>query len=288
MLDVQSGRTWAVGVRAPGADDFVTIDGRPLTADDAHRFVEFDLGRQGTAVLVHDDPAFEDPRLRARLHDVVRLLAQRVVVRDEIARRAAEVERSRRRVVEADRVASVAMRTEIERTVQPHLDEMRRLLRTSGRTGGDVRRAEELLAGVTAEIRQLTGETQAPTDERLVESLRQVAAHSTIPATLVVGVTDPAIPPATARALSLVARELTANAAKHSGADQVVLELADDGDTLVLRVRDNGRGGAVVRPGGGLAEVRSRLEALGGTVDVDPSDGSGTTVTIRVTVPRPP
>lgn len=51
-----------------------------------------------------------------------------------------------------------------------------------------------------------------------------------------------------------------------------------------VTVTDDGRGGATVRPGGGLAGLRDRVGALGGHVDVTSPPGFGTTVTVELPV----
>ena len=89
--------------------------------------------------------------------------------------------------------------------------------------------------------------------------------------------------------LLAVARELLANAAKHSGAQRVALALRRNRDRLELEVTDDGRG---IPPGRreealaeghvGLAAATQRVRAAGGTLDIAGSD-AGTTA--RVSVP---
>jgi len=61
----------------------------------------------------------------------------------------------------------------------------------------------------------------------------------------------------------LVAEALT-NAIRHSPSVHVSISVARDQDRLVASITDDGNGGARVIPGGGLAGLRDRLEALGG------------------------
>ena len=49
----------------------------------------------------------------------------------------------------------------------------------------------------------------------------------------------------------------------------------------VLRIVDDGRGGAIV-PGNGLSGMRERIEALRGRLRITPGDGRGTHVEVRV------
>lgn len=82
-----------------------------------------------------------------------------------------------------------------------------------------------------------------------------------------------------------LARELLSNAAKHSGAACIRLGLRREGETLVLEVNDDGRGFtaeqalAAVRAGHiGLAASRERVEALGGSFELDSAPREGTRV----------
>jgi two-component system NarL family sensor kinase len=89
----------------------------------------------------------------------------------------------------------------------------------------------------------------------------------------------------------LLARELIANAGKHSGATHVAVSVARDSEQLELQVRDDGRGfdprsrrAAALRDGHiGLASSEERARAAGGELVVASRPGAGTTV--RVTLP---
>ena len=88
--------------------------------------------------------------------------------------------------------------------------------------------------------------------------------------------------------LALGVREALTNVVRHSGASQVVVTMAIDDRVLVIRVADNGRGFELAAPrGNGLANLRSRLEQVGGTFDCVSSPGQGTTVTFRLPLNAP-
>ena len=79
-----------------------------------------------------------------------------------------------------------------------------------------------------------------------------------------------------------VASESLANAAKHAQATSVVITAERCDDDLIVRIDDDGHGGAVVVDRGGLAGLRDRVEALGGALLVDSRPGGGTTVLARL------
>ena len=88
-----------------------------------------------------------------------------------------------------------------------------------------------------------------------------------------------------------IAQEALTNAARHAGAREVRVDVDyaqdGDGDLLVLRVSDDGRGLEPGRPGGiGLMTMRERASQLGGSVVVEPRSGGGTVVVALLPLPR--
>jgi signal transduction histidine kinase len=83
-----------------------------------------------------------------------------------------------------------------------------------------------------------------------------------------------------------VAMEALNNSLKHARATQVSVELHTEGNDLVLTVADNGVGfdeTAIARSAGlGLIGMRERAARLGGTLSVQSSPHTGTTVILRI------
>ncbi len=85
-----------------------------------------------------------------------------------------------------------------------------------------------------------------------------------------------------------VGREAIANVRKHASAARLTVELEDDGDGFCMVVRDDGDGfdvakGVRVRPGHlGLAELRERVEIVGGRLKVESKPGAGTVLHVWV------
>jgi signal transduction histidine kinase/ligand-binding sensor domain-containing protein len=86
--------------------------------------------------------------------------------------------------------------------------------------------------------------------------------------------------------LALGVREALTNVIRHADARQVNVSLTLADQWLVLKVQDDGRGfSAIEKRGNGLANIRARLEQIGGTFECTSAPASGTIVTLRVPLP---
>ncbi len=82
--------------------------------------------------------------------------------------------------------------------------------------------------------------------------------------------------------LFLVLREAVRNAASHSGASKLSVEVRTDKERIVGVVEDDGRGFERKPPeraeAGGLAYMAERASLLGGTCSIESAPGEGTRV----------
>jgi PAS domain S-box-containing protein len=119
--------------------------------------------------------------------------------------------------------------------------------------------------------------------EWLAQNFQQ---HTGIPCELVLGAGDLDLPDPYATAVFRVMQESLTNIAKHAGATQVEATLERDGSTVVLTVRDNGRGFTPSAPrkqgSYGLVGLRERAYLLGGEIRIDSAPGRGTVVEMRI------
>jgi PAS domain S-box-containing protein len=79
-----------------------------------------------------------------------------------------------------------------------------------------------------------------------------------------------------------VVSEALANAAKHSSASVVHVDVGTEDGTLRLLIRDDGVGGADPAQGSGLIGLRDRVEALGGTITIVSPAGGGTSLLVTL------
>lgn len=95
------------------------------------------------------------------------------------------------------------------------------------------------------------------------------------------GMAQASLPPAIETALAMTVREAITNIQRHAGATRATVAFAIEQGDAVLRVSDDGRGGAI-EPGNGLAGMRERLEAAHGSLRIDAAAGRGTRLEARL------
>ena len=85
-----------------------------------------------------------------------------------------------------------------------------------------------------------------------------------------------------------VAQEALTNVARHADAGRVAVELARtrEGDAVLLRIADDGRGLAGSPEGAGIRGMRERAMLVGATLTVGPHEDGGTDLRLFVPVPR--
>jgi signal transduction histidine kinase len=152
--------------------------------------------------------------------------------------------------------------------------------------------AETMLMGVgddlklaLAELRELARGLHPAilTDRGLAPALKSLANRAPFPVHIAGVPTHRLSEPVEAAVYYVVAESLT-NAAKHAGASEAHVELSITDDTVVVEIRDNGRGGANLAPGSGIRGLADRVEALAGEFELHSPALAGTVV--RAVLPR--
>ena len=166
----------------------------------------------------------------------------------------------------------IAVRT-VEARVAPDRGELRSALSqiANGLTDA-VTELQEISRGIHPPILAQGG---------LEPALRTLARRSSVPVEL--DVTTPTrLPEAVEIAAYYVASEALANAAKHAQASRIELSLDPRSGSVVLSIHDDGVGGADAVHGSGLLGLADRVEALGGSLQVDSPTGAGTHITAEL------
>ncbi|HYG94703.1 MAG TPA: sensor histidine kinase, partial [Nocardioides sp.] len=267
-------------VALPAGDDperratLVERDGRPVGA------------------IVHDAALCDEPETLRAVAAGAALALENDRLAAELRSRVADLERSRARVVEV----AIAERRRLERDL--HDGAQQRLVavamglgRARGKLDSDPDGAAELIAEAHADAKLAISELRDlargiyPSvlgDRGLDAALSSLAARCPIPVDVSVDVEPRPSTAVESTAYFTVAEALT-NIAKHSGATRAQVRVARTGNSVVVEVTDDGRGGAEVRPGGGLAGLADRAATIDGVVVVV-SPAGGPTV-IRTELP---
>ena len=205
----------------------------------------------------------------------------------------AEVTASRARIVAAADQARRRIERDLHDGTQQRLVSLALKLRAAQAAvppelGGQL---DEAVAEATGALEELTeiarGIHPAILAERgLRPALKTLARRSPIPVDLQVRADERLPEPVEVSAYYVVAEALT-NAAKHSRASAVSVEVEVAGEVLRVAVRDDGAGGADLARGTGLAGLKDRVEALGGRIFLDSPPGGGTSLQIALPLSGP-
>ena len=119
------------------------------------------------------------------------------------------------------------------------------------------------------------------TDRGLDAALSSVATRCTAPVKVTVDLGE-----RPAEAIEGIAyftvSELLQNVSKHAQAKSVTVDVWRSGDRLLIQVVDDGKGGARLDGGTGMAGLAERLGAVDGLFALDSPEGGPTTVTVEV------
>jgi PAS domain S-box-containing protein len=245
-------------------DWFVRRDGSRVVVSYSSAPVEVDGGR-GAVV------AFQDVSQRQRLGDVEASRA-RIVAAADAARR-----RIQRDLHDGAQQRLVSLGFELRGAAAmapPGLEDLReRLCGLSTELNGILDELREIARGIHPVVLTHGG---------LDPALQMLARRSRIPVELDLRLADRMPEHVEVGAYYLVSEALT-NAAKHSQASVVRVEVVGDDGVVRLTIRDDGVGGADATQGSGLVGLRDRVEALDGTLEISSPPGAGTA--LRVALP---
>jgi signal transduction histidine kinase len=283
--------TLEVGFWNPGADAYLASDGRSIAepaASEGRATTHVDHDGRPVALLVHDAALMTDPQLRDAIASATALAASNARLRAEVSAQVAEVQASRRRLVDAQDSERRALEERLQEGSAHRLDDLAAIIHgvppdaALGLSG-----AGDRLASAAAEVAQ----THADLDElalglhprALVEfglrgALQDLAGRSPVPVEVDLGVggLDGHLPPDVAATIWFVCSEALANVAKYAAASRVQLSCLESDDVVRLVVADDGRGGADPGRGSGLRGLMDRVAAIGGALTVDSPVGAGT------------
>jgi two-component system sensor histidine kinase DesK len=195
--------------------------------------------------LAHDEverlaKVAERERIARDLHDVLGHTLSLIVLKSELASKLSD----------RDAPAAVAEIRDVEKIAREALGELREAV-TGYRS-----------AGIAAEIDRAKAvlETAGVAVDAQADEFR--------------------LPPTHEGVLALAIRESVTNVVRHADAQTVTLRLAERDGVARYEIADDGRGSPVLLEGNGLAGMRERIEALGGTMQREGRDGTRLVLTL--------
>jgi signal transduction histidine kinase len=280
--------TLTVAYWLPDHGSYVDEAGRPLTlpAQDGQRAVTLINDADGAlAALIHDPAVLDDPQLDAGIAAATRLAAANARLQAEVRASLAQVQASRRRLVEAADEQRRQLQHELRHGAEQRLSTVAGLL---AQTGPELSQAQQDLDAARAELRELARGIHPATltDTGLAASLQELAARSPVPVHL--DVPAQRWPPALEAAAYFICSEALTNAAKYAHATHVQLSITSTETQLRAEIVDDGAGGADQTNGSGLRGLADRAEALGGHLTITSPPGHGTRLTAELPMPDRP
>jgi signal transduction histidine kinase len=281
-----------LGVERDGA--FVDESGEVLEhpgPGDSRRAVR--VARHGAPdlLVLHNATPWDDPVLHAAVTRWAELSQANAELRRQAEVALEDVAASRRRLLVAADAERERLAHRIEASVNDPLRSLHDLLAARPEIAPLVRTR---LRGLLDRLGAASHDLAPPALGRgLGAALEHLARESPLMVTVEErwpedrGPRDPEVDPEVERAAYYVCAEALANAVKHADATRVKVSVLRDREELSVEISDDGRGGALpgASPGtgSGLAGLDDRVAALGGSLSVESTPGSGTTV--RATLP---
>ena len=270
--------TVRVGLRLPGELESRDLAGQPLTGES----IPVLLAGQPVGALTASSPV-----VRAVLADCVSAAAPLVEIvrlRVQLSTALHEVAASRARLVEAGTAERVRLERDLHDGAQQRLVALGMAIRVSQQsmpaqdpTYALLDHAVAQLQAAVVELREIAhGIRPSSLQDGLGAALDawSQGLSSAVEVDAEVGELSDEV----ATTAYFVAAEAVTNAAKHADAQRISVTVRQDDSAVMISVTDDGRGGASVPAGSGLARLADRVAALSGTFTVDSPLGEGTRV----------
>lgn len=242
-----------------------------------------------TAILLHDPVLCERRDLLDGVLAAAALSIEMARLRVEVRLQLAEVQASRVRIVEAGYEERRRLERDLHDGAQQRLVSLGMRLRRMQRSlPGEAQvlapAFDQVVDEVGSAIRDLrqiaAGVRPARLDDGLAAALDDLARDVPIP--VEVDARVPRVAASVEAAAYFVACEALTNAVKHASASRVAVSAVRERGAVRVSVADDGVGGAVARRGSGLAGLRDRVSAHGGTLEIVSPPGGGTRIEVAL------
>ena len=278
--------TLQLAFRRPDGSGYLDTSGQPVdpARPDPGRAV-MPLAADGDAVLVHDAGLEHEPQLVKLTASAASMALEHARLQAEVQSQLEQVRASRTRIVQA----GDAERRRLERDL--HDGAQQRLVTLSlalgmarDRAAGADPGLESLIESAAKEAREALVELRELargihpailTETGLAGAIQALVERSPV-ATTMTAVPAGRFPAAIEATAYFVVSEALANVAKHAAAGHAEVTIREAAGRLVVRVSDDGAGGARPDGGSGLRGLADRVASAGGLLRIDSPPGAGT------------
>src|SRR5215469_3223020 len=281
-------RSLVIAYWLPETSGYVDERGNPLVlpgAGSGKAVTVIEQRDERIAALVHDATVLDDPALSDAVASAARLALSNVRLRAEVRRQVAELDASRRRILEAGDAQRRRLQQELRAGAGQRLTEVEELLdiglrgagaAANGAVTAGLEDARRELDAAQAELQELAAGIHPVvlTERGLGPALSCLAERAPVPVGL--AVPPQRLPPAIETAVYFICSEALTNVGKYAHASRADIVVGGDGDLVTVLVADDGVGGADPSAGSGLKGLGDRVEALGGRFRVESPAGGGT------------
>jgi signal transduction histidine kinase len=271
-------------------DAYVGADGKPVTLPDegSGRVTTFvERHREPVAVLIHDASLRDEPQLVGAVTSAAGIALENERLQADLRARLSDLRASRARIVEAGDTARRRLERDLHDGAQQRLVSLSVILRVLQNRVPDEPLLETAREELTASLEELRNIARGIhpavlSDHGLPVALESLAARAPVKVTLDVDLPERQPAAIEVAAYYLIAEGLT-NVAKYAEAASARIHVERTGDTLLVQIEDDGKGGADPADGSGLRGLADRVEALDGRLRLwSPSDGG---TTLRAEIP---
>jgi len=279
-------RFWLPASEAYAGSGGELVDALP---DDGRARTEVEHDGARTAVLLHDPGLLERRDLLDSVLGAARLSIEIARLRVELRLQLAEVEASRARIVEAGYEERRRLERDLHDGAQQRLVSLGVQIRRMQRSLPDGAQIlapafDQIVGDIGSAVRDLrqiaAGVRPARLDDGLAAALQDLARSTPIPVDVDAQVER--VIASVEAAAYFVACEAVTNAVRHASASRIAMRATRENGTLFVTVVDDGVGGATPRRGSGLAGLRDRVAAHGGTLEIKSPSGGGTRIEVAL------
>jgi signal transduction histidine kinase len=218
--------------------------------------------------------------------------AREALARNELAKLNTELRATQQLLVDSGQVAErMRIARELHDLVGHHLTGLSLNLEVAshlaqGKTQEHIQTAQSVTKLLLQDVREVVNSLRGDDSFDLGRAIRTLTKdipkpriHLDVPEDL--GIYDPV----RAETILRCVQEIITNAVRHSGAQNLWIELVKTADGVEVRARDDGRGVKQLKPGNGLTGMRERFEQVGGHLEVESAPSAGFCLRARIPTP---